>query len=367
MSDRRGVFLLALLGALASLEAAAEELDAPWEERSFPQLRGEILVELRSDSDLDSTSGDHALNLESAFSLRLSEHLSIESGFVFEPVSDPLPGRDRWFEGGGLFAETLFLLWERGRFSLRAGKLDPAFGFAWELAPGIYGVDFAEDYEISECIGIGGTVEFGDAAVGRHRFGADAFFVDTSPLSGSLFEDRGRARRSDGGPGNTAGPKSFAVSLSGGGIPQLPGLIYNLGFAHLHREKAGDRSENDAVAGLVYAFSPLENLEIELLSEYAYLHHAEGENERRHYFTQSAAAYWGGWNVAFSCTARWIRGREDAGSGDFLVQASAGYAWEIGADGRFGVLGADAGWRGARGGGVYGDGIGVLVGYALSF
>ena len=139
MSDRRGVFLLALLGALASLEAAAEELDAPWEERSFPQLRGEILVELRSDSDLDSTSGDHALNLESAFSLRLSEHLSIESGFVFEPVSDPLPGRDRWFEGGGLFAETLFLLWERGRFSLRAGKLDPAFGFAWELAPGSSG------------------------------------------------------------------------------------------------------------------------------------------------------------------------------------------------------------------------------------
>ena len=146
----------------------------------------------------------------------------------------------------------------------------------------------------------------------------------------------------------------------------LPGLTYNLGFAHHHRADAGGRSENDAVAGLAYRFAPLENLAIELLSEYAHLHHAEGYSERRHYFTQSAAAYWGGWNVAFSYTGRWIRGRDGGSSRDFLFQASAGYVWEIGAGGRFGVIGADVGWRGARSDGAYGDGIGALVSYVLA-
>jgi hypothetical protein len=201
---------------------------------------------------------------------------------VLEPVADPPPGRDRWFDDEGLFLETLFLRWEWDRFSLHAGKFNPAFGFAWGLAPGIYGVDFAEDYEITERIGFGGTIEFGNAAVGRHRLGADAFFVDTSPLSRSLLHDRGRTRRSDGGPSNTLSPESFSITLRGGGIPRLPGLTYNLGFANQHRADAGGRSERTAVAGLTYGFSPLEYLGIELLSEYAHLHHAEGENERRH-------------------------------------------------------------------------------------
>jgi hypothetical protein len=367
MQPLQRVLSLVFLGAAIGLEPVAAEVNTREEEPAFPKLRSEILVELHSDTDLDSTTHDHYLKVEPAFSIGLTEHFSIEAGFVLEPVSDPPPGQDRWFDDEGLFVETFFLRWERGRFSLHAGKFNPAFGSAWDLAPGVYGVDFAEDYEITERIGFGGTIEFGNAAVGRHRLGADAFFVDTSPLSRSLFHDRGRVRRSDGGPGNTAAPESFAVTLSGGEIPRLPGLTYNLGFAHQHRADVGGRSENDAVAGLAYAFSPLENLQIELLSEYAHLHHAEGENERHHYFTQSAAAYWGGWNVAFSYTGRWIRGGDGGSSRDFLFQASAGYAWEIGADGRLGVLGTDVGWRCARSDGVYGDGIGVLVSYVFAF
>lgn len=334
---------------------------------AFPTLRGEIWIELQSDSDLDSTARDSYLTVEPTLSIGLSSHFSIQAGFVLEPVSDPRPGSDRWFEGEGLFVETFFLRWEQGRFSLHAGKFNPAFGFAWSLAPGIYGADFAEDYELTERVGFGGTLEFGNAAVGRHRLGADAFFVDTSPLSRSLLHDRGRMRRSDGGPSNTESLEAFSVTLRGGEIPRLPGLTYNLGFANQHRADAGGRSERDAVAGLTYGFSLVEDLEIELLSEYAHRHHAEGEKEHRHYFTQSAAAYWGGWNVALSYTGRWIQGREEGTRRDFLLQASAGYAWEVGAGGRFGVLGTDVGWRRAREDGLRGDGLGVLVSYALAF
>jgi len=400
MQHGQRIILLALLGAVAGLDPARAGAGAPAggqpsaaaavpvgaadelrerRERSrehvtsraaegpvFPTLHGEVLVELRSDIGLDSTTRDHTLTVEPAVSIGLSESFSIEAGFVLEPVSDPGPGGSRRFDDEGLFVETFLLRWARGRYSLHAGKFNPAFGFAWDLAPGIYGVDFAEDYEISERIGFGGTIDIGNAAVGRHRLGADAFSVDTSPLSRSLFYDRGRTRRSDGGPGNTASPQSFAITLRGGEIPKLPRLTYNLGFAHQQRADVGGRSERDAVAGLGYGFSPFEDLEFELLSEYAYLDGAGGESERRHYFTQSAAAYWRGWNAALSYTGRWIRGRDGSSRG-FLFQASAGYAWEIGAGSRFGVVGTDVGWRRARDEGAASDGFGVLVSYSLAF
>jgi hypothetical protein len=346
-----------------SAPVRAEVEDGP----PFPDIRGGILVEIQSDPDPDTRRRNQFLKVEPALSIGLSEHLSIEAGFVLEPVSDPQPGGDHWFDDEGLFAETLFLRWERGRFALHAGKFNPSFGFAWDLAPGIYGVDFAEDYEITERIGFGGAIEFGNPAFGLHRLGADAFFVDTSPLSRSLLHDRGRTRRSDGGPGNTRSPESFSITLRGGGIPRLPGLTYNLGFANQHRADVGGRTERDAVAGLAYGFSPFEGLEIELLSEYAHLQHAEGANERRHYFTQSASASLGDWNVALSYTGRWIHGRDDRSHRDFLFQVSAGHAWEIGAGGRFGVIGADVGWRCAREEGVRGDGFGARVRYALAF
>jgi hypothetical protein len=367
MRASQRVISLAVLGVLAGTSPVRAEVATAEEGPPFPNIHGEILVEIHSDADPDSGHGDQFLKVEPALSIGLSEHFSIEAGFVLEPVSDPPPGRDRWFDDEGLFVETLFLRWQRGRFALHAGKFNPSFGFAWDLAPGIYGVDFAEDYEITERIGFGGVIEFGNAAVGRHRLGVDAFFVDTSPLSRSLLHDRGRTRRSDGGPSNTLSPESFSITLRGGEIPRLPGLTYNLGFANQHRADVGGRSERDAVAGLAYGFSPFEGFEIELLSEYAHLHHAEGANERRHYFTQSAAASWAGWNVALSYTGRWIHGRDDGSLRDFLFQASAGYAWEIGAGGRLGVLGADVGWRCAREEGARGDGFGALVSYTLPF
>jgi hypothetical protein len=360
--DRTAIFLAAF-AAFAGISAMASAADAP----TFLGFHGEILIKLQSDSDLDLTPSDHHLTVEPTFSFGLSEHFSIESGFVLEPISDPRPGRDGWFDDEGLYVETLFLRWDRGLFSLRAGKFNPAFGVAWDLAPGIYGVDLAEDYEITERIGFGGTIEFGSGSGGRHFVGADAFFVDTSPLSRSLIHDRGRTRRSDGGPSNTVSPESFSLTLRGGEIPRLPGLTYNLGFANQQRADAGGRTERDVVAGITYGFSPLEVLEIELLSEYAHLHNAGGEVEHRHYFTQSAAAYWAGWNIALSYTGRWIHRPGDTKQRDFLFQASAGYAWEIGVGGRFGELGVDFGWRRARAEGVLDDGFGGLLSYAFAF
>ena len=80
---------------------------------------------------------------------------------MFEPVQDPDPGDDRFLEDHGLYAEELFVNYETGHFAGYAGKFNPSFGTAWDLAPGIFGTDLAEDYEITERIGLGGALKFG--------------------------------------------------------------------------------------------------------------------------------------------------------------------------------------------------------------
>ena len=54
-------------------------------------------------------------------------------------------------------------------FSLFAGKFNPAFGLGFDLAPGIYGEDHPEDYELTERIGFGGSVTFADETLARQR------------------------------------------------------------------------------------------------------------------------------------------------------------------------------------------------------
>jgi hypothetical protein len=379
MQSRRNAILLTLLaavgatapawgegGAGADLQAEREQARthvAPRTDETprWPRVRGDVLVELQLDGQRDGHSGDAFVKVEPALAIALTEQLSIEAGFVLEPVFDAPQGRYRWFDDEGFFVETLFLRWQRGRFALHAGKFNPGFGVGWD------GVDFAEDYEITERIGFGGAIEFGNEAIGRHQLGTDVFFADTSLLSGSLLHDRGRTRRSDGGPSNTGLPESIALTLRGAEIPLLPGFTYNLGFANQHRDDVGGRSERDAVVGLGYSFARGDELVFELLSEYVHLHNAGGEAEDRDYFTQCAAAYWGGWNAALAYTGRWIRARGAERQRDLLFQASTGYAWEVGSGGRFGILGVDIAWRFVREGGIGRDGFGGRISYAIEF
>ncbi len=348
-----GVAGVALLLALTSQPAKAEL-----------HFRGDIGVALQNDltyraSDRDAKINDLYFTIEPSFSLEFTEGFSLEAAFVLEPVFDPDPNQNRWFDDHGLFVEQLFLNYAWNRYSVRAGKLNPAFGLAWNLAPGIYGADFAEDYELTERIGVGASIELGDGTFGRHTLSADTFFLDKSFLSESTLNNRGHTRERDGGVSNTGDLRSFAVSLQGTEIPQLSGLTYHLGFEQQHGGH-GERNERGYVAGLTYGFSPMDEVEIELLSEFVYKHFADGIDSNRIYFTQSALASWKGWYAALSYTKRDTHSRVDRDFNDSLFQTSVGYEFPIG-------LGVHFAWRYAREDGMKVDGVGVQFTYAYAF
>ncbi len=323
------------IGAPSESDATRSDATQADVTQSYPHISGELVIEIQNDwayhsQDRDSELNDLYATLGPAIGLAFSESFSIQSSLVLEPVEDPDPHENREFSQHGLFVEELYARLAKGAWSLRAGKLNPRFGQAWDLAPGLYGVDFAEDYELTERIGAGTSYDLGRDSGGMHILSAEIFFADTSHLTRSLMRDRSRVRRSDGGSSNTARLNSYSLTLEGEAILGAPTLTYNLGFAYQLAGEGG-QPESDYVAGLSYGIPINDQLELNFLGEFALLDNADGESDRtRRYFTVSSAANFQDLVFALSYTSRDenIRGARD--NSDFLAQASVGLFHTVG-------------------------------------
>ena len=344
-----GVFALATMAL--PVVAAAEE--------SYPKISGEVAIEVENDRTYKSDDSAAELNdlyttTEPELVIAFSPNLSVVAHGVLEPVVDATD--DRVLEDHGFYLQELTLNYETDRFGLFAGKFTPNFGIAWDVAPGVYGTDFAGDYEIAEQIGAGGSISFGAEGAGTHTLSASSFFADTTVFSQSAFNNRGRTRKSDGGVGNTEDFSSFAAALDGGEMAALPGFGYHI--AYIHRAKGeGDASDENGLAVAAQYETEINEVSLFAVAEYASFSDAEGvDGQDRTYLTTGVQFGWQGWNLALSRTGR----DTDGGDDDELYAVSAGYEFESG-------LTVDVGWKTAEEGGVDSDTVGLLVGYTLSF
>lgn len=221
--------------------------------------------------------------VEGAFALEFGQGTSINSTVLFEPIVDAV--NDREFEDHGLFVEELYIAHDFGNGSVLAGKFDPAFGFAWDAAPGIYGADFAEDYELAELIGASATVPFG-LFDGQAAVTGSLYMVDRTFFSDSLVNSRGNTSLNDGGVANTKAPASFALTLYG---ETASATAYNVGFRIQDGgTRGGGVTEYGIVGGIAKPIALGEN-EIELLAEAAYFPNSAGADDAAAFVTLGAA------------------------------------------------------------------------------
>jgi hypothetical protein len=363
----------ALGGALAASSSAVLAQD-------YPVLKGEVELGVQFDHAFDADAGGQAhlsdlyADSGAALALEFSPALSIQSGLVLEPVRSLT--EDRYFDDQGLYVEELFLNYERDWLSVRGGKFNPNFGVAWDRTPGLYGTDFAEDYEITEQVGFGGALRLETAKFGKHELGAAVFFADTSFLSDSVFTrpsasdpdvDRpGRLRKRNGGPGNTESLESYAISLDGGEFPLVPELKYHL--SHIRRAAGATEryDEKGYAAGVEFALDLGGEASLNPIVELAWFDHFGGQNQDALYLTWGAELALGQWSLAFSRTGRRLDEPDD-GSGplggnthDRLIQLSVGYQFDNG-------LGLGAGVKNERVQGVDTNFVGLLVTYNFDF
>lgn len=307
------------------------EPEPPVERKTFG-LSGEVNVEFQVDHTYKSQDPDAELTdvyntTEAALELTINEWLSGVASLTFEPVLDPDPGDDRFFEDEGLYAEELYAqVALGGGVSVRGGKFNPFFGKAWDVAPGVYGTDFAEDYEITEQVGFGVSIERDAGSLGKAIVSGSIYSADTSFLSGSLITNRGTASRSDGGAGNTDGLNSYSVALDLEEMPALGGANLTFGYRfHEQGETVDDLDdENGYVAG-IHGSRMMNGVEFQYIGEVVYLDGAEGTLDDLWYYTVGGALVFADkYNVSISYTGR---PRDVVGGGDFedkQFQISAG-------------------------------------------
>ena len=182
-----------------------------------------------------------------------NDWLSLQGLIKGEPVRSLEPRRSEAFRGFGLFIEQLYVNADFNVVDLFVGKIKPTFAYLHDhhRVPGLFAVDFTEDYETVDFVGAGFSLRgnFQEDGWGRHELTAQTFFADrtflhrsiiTAPRAGgSTVERQSRLRKSDGGLGNTERFNNFSVTLDSAEFAFLPGLGIHLGYRFLHRGKAG--------------------------------------------------------------------------------------------------------------------------------
>ncbi len=305
---------------------------------SEPGIAVEASVEFQDDWIVSAESGEEFNEFYNStglsFAADLSRGFSIQSDVVFEPVIDPV--NDWILEDHGLYAETLFAAYTGQSFSVFGGKFAPSFGLAWDLAPGLYGGEFSGDLEIKEQIGFGADVNLGGTVQGlkgQHVLAANVFFADTTILSNSLFQDRGRVSVDDGGLTNTESLQSFSITLDGSDMPTLDGIGYHIGVRRL--EGGGTDTEDET--GVVGALSKNTTLDsgydLEGVVEVGQLFNADGADQSRTYFALGARTGKGPWSLSFDYSGRVTQVNEpmEESISDHAASTSIGYAHDSGA------------------------------------
>lgn len=334
----------------AALAADLSQPEAPAAtELSYPNIVIEGSAEFQFDNARFSQSGTARTGYATIvpeITVNLSEQLQLFGHFLYEPVEDPSPGSTRWFEDQGLYAEELYAQAEFGAVTVRAGKFDPAFGLAHDDAPGLYGPDLADNYMTLGALGVRAdwllsSVEGsgdGEATTTDQTLSMSIFTADTSFLSRSLFTDRGRLARGDGGVGNTNAPESFALSYrieTKNADGEIAGPSGEIGIRRLAAGEGDAHDEWSFLASGENVYSLGEDISLRTLGELVYFQHEGGGD------SNAVTATAGGEIVDGAYSASLIGAVHRSFSGDIptdaFVTASVGRTFDFETTGEFRV------------------------------
>lgn len=350
-----------LFACFAPISAAADETN------ETAAISGSIGFELQNDLAFDSDDEAEEFNnlfvkVEPTIKWSLTKEFSATAALVFEQVQEPaIKGDNRTFDDQGLYVSDLTLDYESGPLRLSGGKMGVNFGTAWDLTPGIYGTDLAEEYEISENISLLAAYTLGGGESGSHTVTAQTFFADTSGLAESAFTRRQKTREGDNGPGNTGDFSSFSIAVDGSEFSGLPGFAYHVAYARLKDEAINSSDESRLAFGLRHEFAIAQDITMQPLIEYTMFKDADGtRNQDRSYLTFGSGFAYGNWNAAASATLKETDAADGTETEEEHLQVSLGYAFTNG-------LALDVGYKRSRNAGVDTDVVGAKLSYGYDF
>lgn len=314
--------------------------------KKYPNIEGEVLVQFQADRILstqkDGISANNAfVYIQSDFALNFNKNWSAKTQWRIQPndvitTRDPVnPERFRTFlspERGvnlsesGLIIEELKIDFENEDFGFYAGKFDPGFGTAHKKQKriGVFASQFTEDYNLREKIGVGvvGMLE-------NSKISANSFFNDTTGLSRSALNNRGRAGRSDGLAGNNGTLSSYSIDMEGENFFGVHGWFYNVGFRSLSVDNLPNKkTEKGYVFGSEFLYEVGLDTALIPFFEIVKIDNFTGETNRdATYTTMALIGRYGGWTASGSFLTRTIKQplRSAGGISDRQFELAIGY------------------------------------------
>lgn len=337
----------AAVAADPSPGSSPPQVDAEIKTASYPNISVEGSIELQAQTirptlDPNGRVKEAFATVEPEIALNLSEQFSLVAHLLYEPVQDPDPGSMEWFSHQGFYAEELYARATFGDFVFAGGKLDPVFGFASDLAPGVYGKDIAESYDYKGALGGAVKWQFADDAATDYAGGRatrtqtidlSVFSADTTFLSRSLFTDRGALSFDDGGVGNSGRPDSFALAYTiqtVNGDSEVVGPRGQFAVRRLAKGVDSDHDEWGILGSGTDIFQITDGVTLTALAEVAYFVHQAGGDANATSGTVGAELREGPWIESFAAAA--VRTSGGDGSTDSLLTASLGREFDFGAD-----------------------------------
>jgi hypothetical protein len=291
--------------------------------------------------------------------LFLSPSLSLQSELTYEPLRTAyrLPHKQHVFSDEGLYLEQLYGKMEYGYLLAYGGKFDVPVSLAADAAPGVFGGDYATDYQLREMLGFGSSARLSNPTVGSHTLGIVAFFADTSWLDAAAFTQpnfgsvdtarTGRLHLGNGGEANTGSPESFMASLDGDAAGlDVPQLTYHLTYTDLRHGLAVTTDQVDLVAAVQYSADLGEGFGLRPLVEAARLYHSGGSpvnastlvpaSQRADYLTTGIELLCNGWSFSVARAQRNFieptngTGLDGRSTFERMLTGSIGYAFDSG-------------------------------------
>lgn len=313
--------------------------------KKYPYISGSTLFEFQPDRVLSTSSsgiGDNSayVYVQPNFSLNFNRNWSIKTEWRYQP-NDTLqtrnennPERYREFlqndrevtlSDNGLLIEQLKLHFENEDMIFEFGKYDPGFGTGHDRTKriGVFTAAFNEDYNLREKLGASISALLEDS-----KISLSTFFNDTTSLSESAINDRGRERRNTGVSGATGTLSSYALEIIGSNLFDYENWKYNVGYRSMAVDNIGGRQrETGYVLGTQYDFELGINTMLVPYLEIAKFDNFTGQQGRKALFTTAALSLkYSSWNLGVSYLNKEIeRSVEQTKIDDRQLQIFVGY------------------------------------------
>ncbi|MDR3440898.1 hypothetical protein [Telmatospirillum sp.] len=291
--------------------------------------------------------------------LFFSPAFSLQSQVTYEPLRVPLrqPHKKHVMSDEGLYLEQLYGKAEFEGLMAYGGKFDLPVSLVADTAPGIFGGDYATDYQLREMLGAGGVLHLTPREWGSHSFGIVGFAADTSLLDAAAFTQpnfgstdtarTGRLHQGNGGEANTGAPQSKLLTLDGDGTAlALPTLTYHLAWASLRHGVGETKNQIDLVGAVQYTGDLGAGVAIHPLLEASRIYNDGGSpvssgssipaSQRADYLTTGVELTWRSWSISAVHAQRFFiepkngSGLDGRSSFEHMTTEAIGYAFDWG-------------------------------------